>query len=185
MIFGRSVGEATVCNGLIPAFGAVAASCDIVSQSTSGCPCGRAWWIGRSAMETTNYPAIRVLRPAWNKDRIVGQKRPVNRNRPGYTGALVRFGLLHDGGRQAAGCLADDRTGQPASLHRGARARAGHARPERAGSISSCPKVQCAQPADPLRSFGRSSPRHPVSLTMRFTAGKPAEPVFSPFESSY
>lgn len=56
-------------------------------------------------METTNYPAIRVLRPAWNKDRIVGQKRPVNRNRPGYTGALVRFGLLHDGGGKQRGVL--------------------------------------------------------------------------------
>lgn len=29
-------------------------------------------------METTaNLPAIRALRPAWNKGRIVGQKRPL------------------------------------------------------------------------------------------------------------
>ena len=28
-------------------------------------------------METPNLPAIRVLRPAWNKGRIVGQKRPL------------------------------------------------------------------------------------------------------------
>ncbi len=27
-------------------------------------------------METPNLPAIRALRPAWNKGRIVGQKRP-------------------------------------------------------------------------------------------------------------
>lgn len=28
-------------------------------------------------MQITNLPAIRALRPAWNKGRIVGQKRPV------------------------------------------------------------------------------------------------------------
>ena len=28
-------------------------------------------------MQKPNLPAIRALRPAWNKDRIVGQKRPV------------------------------------------------------------------------------------------------------------
>ena len=28
-------------------------------------------------METANLPAIRVQRPAWNKGRIVGQKRPL------------------------------------------------------------------------------------------------------------
>ena len=28
-------------------------------------------------METPNLPAIRALRPAWNKARIVGQKRPL------------------------------------------------------------------------------------------------------------
>ena len=28
-------------------------------------------------METLNLPAIRALRPAWNKGRIVGQKRPL------------------------------------------------------------------------------------------------------------
>ena len=45
--------------------------------STSGCRCGRAWWIGGSIIETANLPAIRALRPAWNKGRIVGQKRPL------------------------------------------------------------------------------------------------------------
>ncbi len=28
-------------------------------------------------METPNLPAIRALRPAWNKGRIVGQERPL------------------------------------------------------------------------------------------------------------
>jgi len=28
-------------------------------------------------MQTHNLPAIRALRPAWNKGRIVGQKRPL------------------------------------------------------------------------------------------------------------
>ena len=28
-------------------------------------------------MTTPNLPAIRALRPAWNKGRIVGQKRPL------------------------------------------------------------------------------------------------------------
>ncbi len=28
-------------------------------------------------MHTPNLPAIRALRPAWNKGRIVGQKRPL------------------------------------------------------------------------------------------------------------
>jgi|TARA_R110002124_G_scaffold4311_1_gene26300 hypothetical protein len=28
-------------------------------------------------METSNLPAIRALRPVWNKGRIVGQKRPL------------------------------------------------------------------------------------------------------------
>lgn len=28
-------------------------------------------------METPNLPAIRALRPAWNKGHIVGQKRPL------------------------------------------------------------------------------------------------------------
>ncbi len=34
-------------------------------------------WIGGTVMETPNLPAIRALRPAWNKGRIVGQKRPL------------------------------------------------------------------------------------------------------------
>lgn len=37
----------------------------------------RAWRFGVSVMETPNLPAIRTLRPAWNKGRIVGQKRPL------------------------------------------------------------------------------------------------------------
>jgi hypothetical protein len=28
-------------------------------------------------MQTLNLPAIRACRPAWNKGRIVGQKRPL------------------------------------------------------------------------------------------------------------
>jgi len=28
-------------------------------------------------MQTPNLPAIRALRPAWNKSRIVGQKLPL------------------------------------------------------------------------------------------------------------
>lgn len=38
---------------------------------------GRAWWIGGTAVQTPNLPAIRSIRPAWNKGRIVGQKRPL------------------------------------------------------------------------------------------------------------
>ncbi len=30
-------------------------------------------------METSNLPAILALRPAWNKGRIVGQKRPLDK----------------------------------------------------------------------------------------------------------
>ena len=36
-----------------------------------------AWRIGGSVMQTPNLPAIRALRHAWNKARIVGQKRPL------------------------------------------------------------------------------------------------------------
>ena len=32
-------------------------------------------------METPSLPAIRALRPAWNKGRIVGQKRPLGLKR--------------------------------------------------------------------------------------------------------
>jgi len=35
------------------------------------------WRIGGTVMKTPNLPAIRALRPAWNKGRIVGQKRPL------------------------------------------------------------------------------------------------------------
>ena len=35
------------------------------------------WWIGVSIMETPYLPAIRALRPAWKKGRIIGQKRPL------------------------------------------------------------------------------------------------------------
>jgi hypothetical protein len=31
----------------------------------------------QSVIQTPNLPAIRALRPAWNKGRIVGQKRPL------------------------------------------------------------------------------------------------------------
>ncbi|MFQ3254424.1 MAG: hypothetical protein ACI9U6_002728, partial [Loktanella salsilacus] len=34
-------------------------------------------WSGGTTMSTTNLPAIRACRPAWNKGRIVGQKRPL------------------------------------------------------------------------------------------------------------
>ena len=37
-------------------------------------------------METPNLPAIRALRPAWNKGRIVGQKRPL---KPKHVWALI------------------------------------------------------------------------------------------------
>ncbi len=40
-------------------------------------------------METTNLPAIRALRHAWNKGRIVGQKRPL---KPKHVWA-IRVGL--------------------------------------------------------------------------------------------
>jgi hypothetical protein len=45
--------------------------------STSGCRCGRAWRTRGTVIQTPNLPAIRALRPAWNKGRIVGQKRPL------------------------------------------------------------------------------------------------------------
>ncbi len=42
-------------------------------------------------METPNLPAIRALRPAWNKGRVVGQKRPL---RPRHVWAIrVRLEL--------------------------------------------------------------------------------------------
>ncbi len=65
------------CSGLSFASGGSAASCDMLPWSTSGCRFGRAWRVGGSVMETPNLPAIRALRPAWNKGRIVGQKRPL------------------------------------------------------------------------------------------------------------
>lgn len=34
-------------------------------------------WSGGTVMPTANLPAIRACRPAWNKGRIVGQKRPL------------------------------------------------------------------------------------------------------------
>lgn len=49
----------------------------MMDRSASGCRCGRAWRIGGSVIQTPNLPAIRALRPAWNKSRIVGQKRPL------------------------------------------------------------------------------------------------------------
>lgn len=42
-------------------------------------------------MQTSNLPTIRTLRPAWNKGRIVGQKRPL---KPKHVWAIrVRFEL--------------------------------------------------------------------------------------------
>jgi len=35
------------------------------------------WRIGGSVKETPDLPAIRALRPVWNKGRIVRQKRPL------------------------------------------------------------------------------------------------------------
>jgi hypothetical protein len=45
--------------------------------STSGCRCGRVWWIGGSLIQTPNLPAVCALRPAGKKGRIVGQKPPL------------------------------------------------------------------------------------------------------------
>jgi len=45
-------------------------------------------------METPNQPAIRALRPVWNKGRIVGQKRPL---RPKHVWAIrVRLELAEN-----------------------------------------------------------------------------------------
>ena len=45
-------------------------------------------------MQTPNLPAIRALRPAWNKGRIVGQKRPL---KPKYIWAIrVRLELAEN-----------------------------------------------------------------------------------------
>lgn len=38
---------------------------------------GWAWRIGGTDTSTANLPAIRACRPAWNKGRVVGQKRPL------------------------------------------------------------------------------------------------------------
>ena len=68
----------SICHsGLEADLGCVARSCDMLVRSTSGCRCGWAWWIGGYIMQTPNLPAIRALRPARNKGRIVGQKRPL------------------------------------------------------------------------------------------------------------
>ena len=40
-------------------------------------PGGRERQIGASIIQTPNLPAIRPQRPAWNKGRLVGQKRPL------------------------------------------------------------------------------------------------------------
>ena len=45
-------------------------------------------------MQTPNLPAIRALRPAWNKGRMVGQKRPL---KPKHVWAiLVRLELAEN-----------------------------------------------------------------------------------------
>lgn len=47
--------------------------------------------ISGSVVETTNLPAIRALRPIWNKGRIVGQKQPEkNQNMSGQSEFYVR-----------------------------------------------------------------------------------------------
>ena len=38
---------------------------------------GGAWQDGGTTMPASNLPAIRACRQAWNKGRIVGQKRPL------------------------------------------------------------------------------------------------------------
>jgi site-specific recombinase XerC len=35
------------------------------------------WWIGGPVMQTPILPAVRPMRMAWNKGRIIGQKRPL------------------------------------------------------------------------------------------------------------
>lgn len=63
--------------GLTAATGTTAAPYYISHRSSSGCQCGWAWRIGGSVMDTPDLPAIRALRPAWNKRLIGGQKRPL------------------------------------------------------------------------------------------------------------
>lgn len=54
----------------------------------------KAWRIGGSIIQKSNLPAIRALRPAWNKGRIVGQKRPL---RPKHLWAIrVRLELAEN-----------------------------------------------------------------------------------------
>jgi site-specific recombinase XerC len=49
------------------------------------------WWIGGYIMQTSNLPAILPRRPAWNKGRLVGQKRPLL---PKHVWAIrVRLGI--------------------------------------------------------------------------------------------
>lgn len=49
----------------------------MLNRSTSGCRFGRAWWTLGSIIETPDLPAIRALRLAFGKGRIVGWKRPL------------------------------------------------------------------------------------------------------------
>ena len=52
------------------------------------------WTSKDSAMVTANLPMIRACRPAWNKGRIVGQKRPL---KPKHVWAIrVRLGLAEN-----------------------------------------------------------------------------------------
>lgn len=44
---------------------------------TSGWRCRGSWRMGGTVKTIANLPAIRACRPAWNKGRVVGQKRPL------------------------------------------------------------------------------------------------------------
>lgn len=49
----------------------------VSSLANVGLALQRVWWIREITMHILNLPAIRARRPAWNKGRIVGQKRPL------------------------------------------------------------------------------------------------------------
>jgi integrase len=49
----------------------------IYSSANVGLALLTEWWIGATALAIANLPAIRARQPAWNKGRVVGQKRPL------------------------------------------------------------------------------------------------------------
>ena len=53
------------------------AGCGKLISPMSDWPGGRERQIGGSIVHTPNLPAIRPQKPAWNKGRLVGQKRPL------------------------------------------------------------------------------------------------------------